>query len=61
MSRYPHQLALPSDYKCVLEEDGGILLATKAVDALQVHCYLLSDCGCTVIKSIQLAFNFSNE
>ena len=34
--RYPDQLTLPSDYKCVFEKDGGILLASKAVGAMQV-------------------------
>ncbi len=36
MSRYPHQLDLPPDYSCVFERDGGTLLATKAVDVIQV-------------------------
>ena len=34
--RYPHQLLLPSNYECILEEDGGILLASKCVATLQV-------------------------
>ena len=34
--RYPDQLTLPSDYKCVFEKDGGILLASKAMGAMQV-------------------------
>ena len=34
--RYPDQLTLPRDYKCVFEKDGGILLASKAVGAMQV-------------------------
>ena len=35
--RYPDQLNLPSHYKCVIEKDGGILCANKAVAALQVR------------------------
>ena len=27
---------LPPDYKCVIEEDAGILAASRAVDAIQV-------------------------
>jgi len=27
---------LPVDYKCVIEEDAGVLAASKAVDAFQV-------------------------
>ena len=34
--KYPHQLILPPHYECVLEEDGGILLASKCVAAFQV-------------------------
>ena len=34
--RYPHQLILPPHYECILEEDGGILLASKCVAAMQV-------------------------
>jgi len=34
-SRYPG-LKLPSDFSCVLEKDGGILLASKALAAVQV-------------------------
>ena len=36
-SRYPQQLNLPENYKCVFEEDGGILRASKAVAALQAR------------------------
>ncbi|XP_064399922.1 peroxisomal sarcosine oxidase-like isoform X2 [Halichondria panicea] len=35
MLRYPHQLDLPFDHKCVFERDGGTLLATKAVSVIQ--------------------------
>ena len=34
--RYPQQLKLPDNYTCVLEEDGGLLQAAKAVATLQV-------------------------
>ena len=34
--RYPDQLTLPSDYMCIFEKDGGILLADKALAAIQV-------------------------
>ena len=34
--RYPHQLNLPLHYQCVLDEDGGVLLASKCVAAFQV-------------------------
>ena len=33
--RYP-PLKIPNDYGCVFENDGGILLADKAVKAIQV-------------------------
>ena len=33
---------LPVDYKCVIEEDAGILAANKAVDAFQVINWLYS-------------------
>ena len=36
---------LPSDYKCVIEEDAGILAASKAVDVLQV----VSVCMCVCL------------
>ncbi len=39
--RYPHQLNLPTDHKCVLEKDGGILIATKAVSVIQVYTHML--------------------
>ena len=42
--RYPDQLTLPRDYKCVFEKDGGILLASKAVGAMQV-CGLARSVG----------------
>ena len=43
MLRYPHQLDLPFDHKCVFERDGGTLLATKAVSVIQValECFYL--------------------
>ncbi len=41
MLRYPHQLDLPSDHKCVFEKDGGTLLATKAVGVIQVTLLFL--------------------
>ena len=34
--RYPHQLNLPVHYQCVLDEDGGVLLASKCLAAFQV-------------------------
>ena len=34
--RYEKQLSLPSNTICVYEEDGGLLLANKVVDAYQV-------------------------
>ena len=34
--RYPHQLNLPLHYQCVLDEDGGVLLASKCLEAFQV-------------------------
>ena len=34
--RYPHQLNLPLHYQCVLDEDGGVLLASKCLAAFQV-------------------------
>ena len=43
---------LPSDYKCVIEEDAGILAAGKAVDVLQVlnlacaHMCVVCICVC---------------
>ena len=40
--RYSHQLTLSPDYDCVLEDDGGILLASKCLAALQVsQCYII--------------------
>ena len=35
--RYPHQLKLPSNYQCLFDEDGGILLAARCVAAFQVR------------------------
>lgn len=35
--RYPEALTLPSKYKCVIENEGGILHANRAVAALQVE------------------------
>ena len=53
---------LPSDYKCVIEEDAGILAAGKAVDVLQVlnlmyvrmcmfvvYVCILCACGCVPV------------
>lgn len=37
--RYSKQLCLPAGTKCVYEEDGGILMAKKAVTAYQVMLY----------------------
>ncbi len=34
--RYPKQLSLPLDTACVFEEEGGVLMAAKAVAAYQV-------------------------
>ena len=51
-SRYPQQLNLPENYKCVFEEDGGILRASKAVAALQVALD-----GCVFIHVICVASN----
>ena len=34
--KYSDQLQLPEDYLCLIEEDGGILRASKAVATLQV-------------------------
>ena len=34
--RYSHQLNLPLHYQCVLDEDGGVLLASKCLAAFQV-------------------------
>lgn len=39
--KYPG-LKLPSDFDCVLESEGGILLADKALTAVQVQ---MSVCG----------------
>ena len=36
-SRYPQQLNLPENYKCVFEKDGGILRASKAVATMQAR------------------------
>ena len=35
--RYPNQLCLADNMECVYEEDGGILMASKAVGAYQVR------------------------
>ena len=37
--RYPDQLTLPSDYMCIFEKEGGILLADKALAAIQVSVF----------------------
>ena len=37
--RFPQQMKLPANHICVLEEDGGILYAQKALHAMQV-CYV---------------------
>ena len=34
--RYPHELKLPATTLCALQEDGGILFASKALAAFQV-------------------------
>ena len=34
--RYPHELKLPARTVCVLEENGGIIFASKALAAFQV-------------------------
>ena len=39
--RYPQQLKLPEDHRCVFEEGGGILNAQRAVLAFQVKLYCL--------------------
>ena len=44
--RYPDQLTLPSDYMCIFEKEGGILLADKALAAIQVStldCYVIAE------------------
>ena len=41
--RYSKQLCFPANTECVFEEDGGILMATKAVAAYQVK--LQSNCN----------------
>lgn len=43
--RYPHQLKLPANSKCVFEKDGGILFANKALAAFQVCCM---PCSCYI-------------
>ena len=42
--RYPHQLKLPANSKCVYEKDGGILFANKALAAFQVGML----CSCSI-------------
>lgn len=37
--KYSEQLQLPNDYRCVIEESGGILQADTAVAALQVYIH----------------------
>ena len=37
MRRYPNQLRMPPNYRCVYDQDGGILLAAKALEAFQVR------------------------
>ena len=37
VARYPG-LRLPRDFACLLEKDGGILLADKALATVQVWC-----------------------
>ena len=34
--RYPDQLKLPDEYKCLSEPDAGMILSSKAVDTFQV-------------------------
>lgn len=45
-ARYSSQLSLQQNVKCVYEEDGGILLASKAMAAYQVKSLLLP---CTLV------------
>ena len=42
--RYPQQLKLPANSKCVYEKDGGILCASKALAAFQVR---IMSCSCS--------------
>ncbi len=35
---YSKQLSLPDDYIGVLEHDGGLLRASRAIQAFQVSC-----------------------
>ena len=39
--RYPHQLNLPLHYQCVLDEDGGVLLASKCLAAFQASIIII--------------------
>lgn len=39
--RYSHQLNIPVTSVCVLEEDGGILHAKRALQTVQVHKELI--------------------
>ena len=38
--RYPRELQLSAKTKCIFEEDGGILFASKALAAFQVCTYI---------------------
>ena len=38
-SLYPNQLNIPNDYTCVIDDEAGILKASKAVLTLQVYDY----------------------
>ena len=44
---------LPSDYKCVIEEDAGILAAGKAVDVLQVVNFV---CVCACVCVVYISY-----
>ena len=47
--RYPQQLRLPPDFRCVMEKDGGILCADKCWAALQVTaCVRVCACASLV-------------
>ena len=58
--RYPDQLKLPDDYKCVYEGSGGIILAAKALAAFQV-LYVQSHVllhACMYVCTIACCFDF---
>ena len=38
--RYPRQLKIPSTHKCIYEEMGGILYASRSLLAFQVYMYI---------------------